>query len=198
MFTTEEINIIKLLLESNLKKVEAKPEIKTLMESSIEKIEDSLKVTLPISITKEEIVRVQTLVSSIEDNIKKYVALTGGANLQILETLKKKITGEMAYLSSFRDKFIYEIEFIEVVFKKEVFSKLVQEIVSTTGTSVTQAEKVVNIDDTYMRLRRDVHNMKQLMGNLKTKYSFFEKALQMITQSVSVAGKEMHNAKMDN
>ena len=198
MFTSSEYELIRLLVERSLPKVKDKPEVVVELESILEKIGYTSIYALPISITSAEIGRVNTLVTSIEDNIQKYVKLTGGANLQILEGIKKEITGEMAYLSSFRDKFIYELEFLEDVFKKEIFSRLVQEISSRDGVSITQAEKIVNIDENYIRIRRDLHKLRQLIGGLKTKYSFFEKSLQLIIQSVSVAGKEIHNAKMDN
>lgn len=198
MFDSEELRLIKLLTASAVKKVKDNPEVEVALTKILTKIDEVSEITLPMNITQEEMESVKTMVDKIETNIRKYTGLNSGNNLSVLETIKKEITHDMSYLSTFRDKFIYEIEFIEEVFKKEIFSQLVKEISLRDGISVTQAEKIVNIDERYKKIRRDVHNLKLIIGNLKTKYSFFEKSLQLIIQSVSVAGKEMHNSKLES
>lgn len=198
MFDSEELRVIKLLIESSKEKVKDNVEVSNTLESILLKISDVSSFTLPVNITREEIATVTDLTQKIEEAIKNYTSLSGSSNLVILEQIKKDITGNMVYLSSFRDKFLYELEFLDEVFRKELFSQLVKEIALRDAISITQSEKVVNTDERYQKIRRDLHNLKLIIGNLKTKYSFFEKSLQLIIQSVSVAGKEMHNSRLDN
>lgn len=198
MFDSEELRVIKLLIESSKEKVKDNVEVSNTLDSILLKISDVSEFTLPMNITREEIATVTDLTQKIEESIKNYTSLSGNSNLVILEQIKKDITGNMVYLSSFRDKFLYELEFLDEVFRKELFSQLVKEIAIRDAISITQAEKVVNTDERYQKTRRDLHNLKLIIGNLKTKYSFFEKSLQLIIQSVSVAGKEMHNSRLDN
>lgn len=198
MFDSQELQLIKQLIEKNIKKVEGLPDVHKSLSTIVEKIEGVSDLSLPTTITKAEIIQVTEMVTSIENNIRKYTSLNSGNNLVMLETIKKEITHEMSYLSSFRDKFIFELEFLDEVFKKEFFSQLTKEIALASGVSVNQAEKLVNTDEKYKKLRRDLHSLKLIMGTLKTKYTFFEKSLQLIIQSVSVAGKELHNSRMEN
>jgi hypothetical protein len=198
MFDSEEYRVIKMLIEGNKEKVKDNVELTAVLDTILHKIEGVNEVSLPTSISREDMATVTGLINSIENNIKRYTSAPGGANLLLLETIKKEITQEMVYLSSFRDRFIYELEFLDEVFRKELFSQLVKEISTRDGISITQAEKVVNIEDRYMKIRRDLQSLKIILGNVKTKYSFFEKSLQLIIQSVSVAGKELHNSKLDN
>jgi hypothetical protein len=198
MFDSEEYRVIKMLIEGNKEKVKDNVELTAVLDTILHKIEGVNEVSLPTSISREDMATVTRLINSIETNIKRYTSTPGGANLTLLETIKKEITQEMVYLSTFRDRFIYELEFLDEVFRKELFSQLVKEISTRDGISITQAEKVVNIEDRYMKIRRDLQSLKIILGNVKTKYSFFEKSLQLIIQSVSVAGKELHNSKLDN
>lgn len=198
MFDSEEFRVIQMLIEGNKERVKDNAELTAILNNILGKIKEVNEVSLPTNITHEEMETVTRLINSIEANIRKYTSTPGGNNLTVLETIKKEITTEMSYLSSFRDKFIYELEFLDEVFRKELFSQLVKEIATRDGISITQAEKVVNTEERYKKVRRDLHNLKLIMGNLKTKYSFFEKSLQLIIQSVSVAGKELHNSKLDN
>lgn len=198
MFDSREYKVIKMLIEGNKDKVKDNPELTNTLESILSKIETVDEVSLPVNVTQNEIAEVVRLTTSIETKIKKYTSLSGGNNLLELETIKKEITNEMTYLSSYRDRFIYELEFLDEVFRKEIYSRLLVELNKSTGISIAQAEKVINNDARYQKTRRDLNNLKIIIGNLKTKYSFFEKALQLIIQSVSVAGKELHNSKLDN
>lgn len=198
MFDSEELKVIKMLIEGNKEKVKANAELTQTLENILHKIDNVSEITLPINITKEEITTVNELTRKIEEKIKKYTSLPSGGNLIELETIKKEITSEMASLSSFRDKFIYELEFLDDVFKKEIYGQLVKEISIRDGISIPQAEKLIHNEDKYQKIRRDLHQLKLIIGNLKTKYGFFEKILQIIIQSVSVASKEFHNSRLDN
>lgn len=198
MFDSEEYRVIKMLIEGNKEKVKDNTELTQTLNNILDKISDIGEIVLPVNITKDEILTVNTLTNSIEAKIKTYTNLPSGGNLIELETIKKQITSEMASLSSYRDKFIYELEFLDDVFKKEVYAQLVKEISVRDGISIPQAEKIIHNEEKYQKIRRDLYNLKIIIGNLKTKYAFFEKVLQIIIQSVSVAGKELHNSKMDN
>lgn len=199
MYTSDELALIKQMTEYSLSKLsEGKEDIKKNLESILTKTETVSEYNLPTNIKVEEIGIASQLISSIEANIQKYVSLQGSGNLVILEEIKKSITGEMVTLATFRDRFTFELEYLEDVFKKEIFSQLMKEISFNSGVSVTQAEKLVNNDDRYKKIRRDLHNLRLNIGTLKTKYAFFEKTLQLIIQSVSVASKELHNSKLDN
>lgn len=198
MFDSEEYRVIRLLIESNKEKVKGNAELTQTLNNILSKIEYVSEITLPVNITREEITTVNTLTSSIEEKIKQYTNLPSGGNMLELESIKKQITSEMSTLSSYRDKFAYEVEFLDDVFKKEVFAQLVREISTRDGISIPQAEKVVPNEEKYKKLKRDLHNLKIVIGNLKTKYMFFEKVLQIIIQSVSVASKELHNSRLDS
>jgi hypothetical protein len=198
MFDSQEYKVIKMLILGNKERVKDNVELTNTLDNILSKIETIDEVVLPINLTQKEINEVVRLTTSIEDKIKRYTNLPGGTNLLELETIKKEITNEMTYLSSYRDRFLYELEFLDEVFRKEIYSRLLVEINKSTGVSIAQAEKVINNDERYQKIRRDLNQLKIIIGNMKTKYSFFEKALQLIIQSVSVAGKELHNSKLDN
>lgn len=60
--------------------------------------------------------------------IKTYVENVEVNDIDSLENIKKHVSVNLMYISSFKDKLVYEVEYLEDVFKKEIFTKIADEI----------------------------------------------------------------------
>lgn len=193
---------ITLLVEQAIKKVESKDEPDTDLLAELYSIVDKMSIdedySLPLRIPEEEMVYASEVIKRMEEIVDKYVNKLDVNDLVGLEEVKKELSAQLMYLSSYKDKFLYEINYMEDVFKKEILAKIATEISLKEGISFTQAEKKVNGDVRYSDLRRQVTESNIYMATVKTKYDFFSKMVQVIIQSISVAGKEQYSSKMSN
>lgn len=187
-----------LLVQKAIPKVGDRPELKAELEDVVEKLQNDGGIHFKSSISSEDIEYVNELIQRLEEIVEEYVKTIDVNDIERLETSKKELTVNLMYLSTFKDKFLYEIEYLEDVFKKEIFSKLTSEISLKEGISYTQAEKKVNADERYMNLRKELSILKNTMSSIKTKYDFFIKMVQVIVQSISVAGKEHYSNRVSN
>lgn len=190
-----------LLVERAISKIKVdSPELKEELLGIIDKmsVEETDNYTLPFNISEEDMTYAKEVIIRMEDIVERYVKKIDVNDIVALEEVKKELTAQLMYLSSYKDKFLYEIEYMEEVFKKEIFSKITHEISFKTGISYTQAEKKVNADERYNNLRQQVIQAKIFMSTIKTKYDFFSKMIQVIVQSISVAGKEHYANRVSN
>ena len=176
---------IKLLVNQAISKAGDRPEV-------LEELEDI------VSKCSEDILYISEVLGRLEDLIKTYVENVEVNDIDSLENIKKHVSVNLMYISSFKDKLVYEVEYLEDVFKKEIFTKIADEISGTQGISFTQAEKKVNGDERYCDLRKQLYTLKTTMNFVKTKYDFFSKMVQVIVQSISVAGKEHYSSRVNN
>lgn len=116
--------------------------------------------------------------------------------LQEYDTIKKSITSLLEYLSTLKDLLNNEVMFNEDVLKKEFKAQITKLLSEEQGVSLTQAEKLVYSDDRYSSQFRRLRPYVDYAQITKTKYDFYIRILQSITQSVSTASKEMQNTKM--
>ena len=111
------------------------------------------------------------------------------------DMLKKEMATKLQYLSTYKDIFLNEANYIEDMLKKEIRITLVEEIKLLEKCSFTQADKLVEKDRRYTTLRDQVYYVKKVSNRIKTKYQFYMQLWQMIFQSVSTATKEMYSTK---
>lgn len=147
------------------------------------------------NITKDEIEKVNKIIEEMETLFENYVTEIGVTDVYHLEEVKKELSMNLMYLSQLKDKFVTELDYVEDIFKKELLSRIASDIMTEEGISYTQAEKKVYADDTYVSLRDELKNLKVDVSTFKTKYDFFNKAIQSIIQSISIAGKEHYISK---
>ena len=160
--------------------------------------EEENEYVLHLNLPEEEMVYAMEVIKRMEEIFENYVRKIDVNDIVSLEEAKKELSVQLMYLSSYKDKFLYQIEYMEDVFKKEMFAKLTQEISTRDGISYTQAEKKVNADSRYAELRKQIVEANTFMSQVKTKYDFFAKMIQVIVQSISVAGKEQYSARVTN
>lgn len=197
-----EKSMVLALVSQALKKAEAAEregiylELSALQEK-LEKEEETV-YHLPLNLDEGEMVYAMEVIDRMEEVFQNYVKKIDVNDINSLEEAKKELSVQLMYLSTYKDKFLYQIEHMEDVFKKEIFAKLTEEISLKSGKSYTQAEKMVNADQRYSELRKQVVEAKIYMQKIKTKYDFFSKMIQVIVQSISVAGKEQYSARVSN
>lgn len=191
-----------LLVEQAISKVEKKEISDQPLIDELNEIVDIMSIeeeySLPLRIPQEEMEYASEVISRMKVILDRYVNKLDVNDLAGLEEVKKELSVQLMYLSSYKDKFLYEIDLMEDVFKKEIFSKLTTEISTRDGISFTQAEKKVPADQRYIDLRRQVTEAKIYMMTVKTEYDFFSKMIQVIVQSISVAGKEQYSTRISN
>lgn len=189
---------VKLLVTQAISKVGDRPDVLEELEDIVSKCSESEEFSLELTISKEDIVYIYEVLERLEDLIKTYVENVEVNDIDSLESIKKHVSVNLMYISTFKDKLVYEVEYLEDVFKKEIFTKIAEEISMNQGVSFTQAEKKVNADERYCDLRKQLYTLKTTMNFVKTKYDFFSKMVQVIVQSISVAGKEHYANRMTN
>ena len=147
---------IKLLVSQTISKVGDRPEVLEELEDIVSKCSESDEYSLELTISKEDILYIYEVLGRLEELIKTYVENVEVNDIDSLENIKKHVSVNLMYISSFKDKLVYEVEYLEDVFKKEIFTKIADEIAGTQGISFTQAEKKVNRDERYCDLRKQL------------------------------------------
>lgn len=145
----------------------------------------------------------EDIFKEVEENLAQLKELTAVYSrmvdlhiLQEYDTIKKRITSLLEYLSTLKDLLNNEVMFNEDILKKEFKAQITKLISEEQGVSLTQAEKLVYSDDRYSSQFRRLRPYVDYAQVTKTKYDFYIRILQSITQSVSTASKEMQNTKM--
>ena len=143
---------VKLLVNQAISKVGDRPEVLEELEDIVFKCSESEEFSLELTISKEDIIYIYEVLGRLEDLIKTYVENVEVNDIDSLESIKKHVSVNLMYISTFKDKLVYEVEYLEDVFKKEIFTKIAEEISMSQGVSFTQAEKKVNADERYCDL----------------------------------------------
>lgn len=151
-----------------------------------------LSFSLPDNIFQE----VNSCITKLEEYCKYYASLADLHVLSEYDIIKKETTVQLEYLATLKDMLNNEVNFNEDILKKEIKSKVVTLIVEETGCSVSQAEKLVFADVRYSSQLRALKPYADYAQITKTKYDFYMKMLQSVTQSVSTATKEMNASKL--
>lgn len=184
------------LVAQALPKAKDRPEIYEELQGIIEIMDQDIQ--LPTRLDPEEVEQANIIIEHLQDTVRRYVEEVDTNDIESLEECKRHLAINLMYLASFKDRFLYEIEYLEEVFKKEVFAKIAEEISLREGISYTQSEKKVHLDPAYNAMRLEITDLKSKLNNFKTQYDYFSKMVQVIVQSISVAGKEQYAAKMTN
>ena len=196
-----EKEILTALLSQAIPKAKERPEVEeelSLLLMKLEAPEEEEQYTLNLNLDVESMEYSQEVILRMEKLLETYVKHIDVNDIEALEKVKKELSAQLMYLSSYKDKFLYEVDHMEEVFKKELLSKMAHEISLRDRVSYTQAEKKVPSDDRYSKLREEVTEAKIFMSKVKTKYDFFSKMIQVIVQSISVAGKEQYSTRVSN
>ena len=133
---------IKLLVSQAISKVGDRPEVLEELEDIVSKCSESDEYSLELTISKEDILYIYEVLGRLEELIKTYVENVEVNDIDSLENIKKHVSVNLMYISSFKDKLVYEVEYLEDVFKKEIFTKIADEIARTrivTGKQIGRA-----------------------------------------------------------
>lgn len=134
--------------------------------------------------------------NQLREIIQLYSSMVDLHILSEYDVIKKRMTSLLEYLATLKDLLNNEVLFNEDILKKEYKATISNLISEEKGISLTQAEKLVYADTRYssqLRRLRPYINYAQIT---KTKYDFYMKTLQSVTQSVSTASKEINATKM--
>ena len=174
-----------LLVNQAIEKAKDRPELKEELIEITKKLSNSNDYSIHVSSLTPNIEYVNGVIKAMEGIVTKYTKQIDVNDIVGLEEAKKELSINLMYFSSYKDKLMYEVEYLEDVFKKEMFAKKTADISLNEGVSYTQAEKKVNADPEYMELRKQIYGLKSNIQTLKTKYDFFSKMVQVIVQSIS-------------
>lgn len=163
---------------------------------SIKEVLNKDEIVLSFSLSSSIFTDVDECLAKLETFCKHYASLADLHLLSEYDVIKKEITVQLEYLATLKDMLNNEVNFNEDVLKKEIKSKVVTLIVEETGCSVSQAEKLVFADKRYSSQLRILRPYMDYAQITKTKYDFYMKMLQSVTQSVSTATKEMNANKL--
>ena len=119
---------VKLLVTQAISKVGDRPEVLEELEDIVSKCSESDEYSLELTISKEDILYIYEVLGRLEELIKTYVENVEVNDIDSLENIKKHVSVNLMYISSFKDKLVYEVEYLEDVFKKEIFTKIADEI----------------------------------------------------------------------
>lgn len=189
--TEENVQWLSLLVEQasekttdNVKKVKLK--------SLLEKVNLLGKHELKVTITSAQIKAIDEVLKDLEEITSEYTNAMDITDLEVYDKIKKKFTAKLEFLSTYKVLFNEEINYLEDVLKKEIRVHITMEIKDEEGISFTQADKMVEKDIRYTRLRDHIYNLKMISTKIKTKYEFYSQLWQMVFQSVSTASKEKY------
>lgn len=128
------------------------------------------------------------------DNLKSltdtYSGIDGGGDTGILESIKKRMSGELQFLATHKDKLIDKASHYEDILKDDLKVQLIYLIMKEQGISLNQSEKVVKGDIRYIEYRDQVYELRKYANKLKSLYDVYSKIWQGIIQSISTSRKE--------
>lgn len=196
-FTEENIAWLNALLDDSLTKTKDKVKLAKL-EDLKTKVTQLGEHTIEISIDETQIAHTNEVIQELEKVTNEYASQTDMSVLEIYDSLKKRLTSNLQFLSTYKDVFMSELNHIEDVLKKEIRIKIVKDIQYSEDVSFTQADKLVEKDPRYVQLKKEVDSISRIANRIKTKYDFYLKFWQMVFQSVSTASKEKYASRHNN
>lgn len=184
-------------VEKNIELLDSDKDKKTVDElKSICGILNDKTFVLEFNLDKDIFKDVDENLNQLKELTSLYSNMVDLHILQEYDTIKKRITSLLEYLSTLKDLLNNEVLFNEDILKKEFKAQITKLISEEQGVSLTQAEKLVYSDARYSSQFRRLRPYNDYAQITKTKYDFYIRILQSITQSVSTASKEMQNTKM--
>lgn len=202
-FTQENIDWAKALLSQAISKTQDKVKIEKLNSIS-EKLDRLGENPIKISIKEQDIIETNKVISELEIITNAYTRLSDISDVEQYDNIKKQMTSKLQYLSTYKDMFLNESSYLEDYLKKELRTRLIQDImendkdINNKKPSFTQADKLVDIDSRYLLVKEQVTRVSNLANTIKTKYDFYMKFWQMVFQSVSTASKEKYMSRVNN
>lgn len=196
-FTEENIEWLLKLVEDAKPRTTDKVKLAKL-ESIGKKVSKLGEDRLQVTITEQDVKEINNVLNDLQKIIERYTNMSDISNLEEYDKIKREMTAKLQYLSTYKDIFYDEVNYLEDVLKKQIRIKLAMEIKTSDGISFTQADKVVENDARYTVLRDQVYDIKKMASKIKTKYDFYMKTWQMVFQSVSTASKEKYTTKNNN
>ncbi|MCA9749043.1 MAG: hypothetical protein KC414_08050, partial [Romboutsia sp.] len=201
-FTQENIDWAKALLSQAISKTQDKVKIEKLNSIS-EKLDRLGENPIKISIKEQDIIETNKVISELEIITNAYTRLSDISDVEQYDNIKKQMTSKLQYLSTYKDMFLNESSYLEDYLKKELRTRLIQDImendkdINNKKPSFTQADKLVDIDSRYLLVKEQVTRVSNLANTIKTKYDFYMKFWQMVFQSVSTASKEKYMSRVN-
>ena len=125
-----------------------------------------------------------------------YSDSTDISSLELYDHLKKGFIPHLEYLSTLKDKFSIDAEYLNEYIKKELRGKLTEKYKADLAekgdkSSVAAIDRLIDTDETYLIVSKQCLRVEGIAQQLKTKYDLYMKLWQMIFQSCSTASKSM-------
>lgn len=168
------------------------------------KIDNVIDPSLKINVTSKDISDVHEILDSLEKVLTEYTNTIDISNVDLYDNYKKRVAANLASLSALHSKLQNESSKLEDYLKKELRTSIIKEMMENGEDpngkkfSFTQADKMVEIDETYLIVKRQVTQVTDTASLVKIKYGLFTQLWQMIFQNVSVATKESYMSKVNN
>lgn len=196
-FTDENIKWLSLLVDNALQKTNDTNKSSKL-RILLDKVQALNQQDLTINITEEQINDTNRVISDLEELTSYYVSITDIGALDDYDRIKKEYAGLLQYLSSYKDLFLNERDYLENKLKKEKRVEIALLIKDEDKVSLTQAMNLVEKDKRYTLLRDKFYYIDRIANRVKTKYQFYLQLWQNVFQSVSTASKEKFTTKYNN
>jgi len=149
--------------------------------------------TVKTNISNDMIEKCQKVLRDLSEISKQYSSELDITNLQFYDTLKKKVSANLEFLSTYKYIIISEYDRLEVIIKKERRHEFLLEIMKSKKLSYSRSDREVEIHEEYMSDKELLLKINKLKNMIINKYSFYSKLLESIRQSISTASKEKLN-----
>lgn len=196
MLTNKEIGwIIALTKEAAERTPEAKK--KSAINSLTEKLQTIQKDVPQILTSQKDIEGMNKSLAQLHELALAYSESTDISSLEVYDRLKKDFIPHLEYLSTLKDKFAIDADYLNEYIKKELRGKLTEQYKSTLveqgdKPSVAAIDRMIETDETYLLVNKQCLLVEGIAQQLKTKYDLYLKLWQMIFQSCSTASKSMN------
>lgn len=197
-FTDENITWLKALLDQAKGKAAVKGQAEKVrkIEELYEKVGNLIVGDIQTTITEEKVDRVNHVLKELEYLVSTYTKITDLGDLFQYDRIKKEMTARLEFLMTCKDEFATQASYLEDYLKKEYRTMILHDISENRkdengkSTSISQADKLVEIDARYLAVKKEIQKVSQLSDRIKTTYDFYMKMWQGVFQSVSTASKE--------
>lgn len=156
----------------------------------------------PLSSSVENIEEAKQLLEKLHDLNMLYSQNSDMTSIEEYDNLKKEFSGSLDYLATLKDSFKIDAEFLEDYLKKELRSVISEDLrlaweANGEKLSVAQANTLVEIDTTYLNVKKQYQLLYRWATELDTKYKLYMQVWQMVFQSVSTASKARFTQQND-
>lgn len=145
---------------------------------------------------------VKELITKLNEQKTLYLGSQSISDVAFFELLKRRVFGYTSTLDTYVQTMEAEAERVEDYVKKELRSKILFEYVDGKGDkkkiTVTSAERKVEVDPSYIAAKHEMWELKRQCRFLKGRLKAFYTLHSSIVQSVSIAGKEQKDTKLNS